>query len=213
MNPTFRVSSGLISPDHMRRMGSALKVFLWCINRQTDAAGIVMFGRPVLVSTVGSSIKLCDRSVRSHFKRLQSQGYIKLLRRPAGLVIWVLNQKKWSISDRQKVADHRKEGSAESCRSDRQKVADLSIIRHLKLTPEEEQGLIHTTQIDRPPSIPVEIRQGPTIGFTAQANLNRPCSRCGGSGASGTPWLCPSCADLLRQLQREAGYGVPEVLA
>lgn len=210
-NPTFRVSSGLIDPKHMRRMGGALKVFLWCVNRQTDPSGLVLHGRPVRAPEIGESVGCNRHTVYRYLTRLRGQGYIAIVRKAAGLVLRVLNQKKWEASDGRKAITHSPEGWSKNDHSDGRKLDHPILLPLLKLTPEEDQQQLGAQGRDGSRALPVEIRHNGGRPFSL-VRPSRPCSRCGGLGARGDPWLCPACTDFYRGLLREAGQGCPEVL-
>jgi len=129
LNPTFRVSSGLIDPKHLRRMGASLKVFLWCVDRQTDPDGSVLYGGPVKLSQIASSTGVCIRTTRTYLARLVRDGYLTVLRAAHGVRITVANQKKWRRSDRQErsdhLADHFADHLADQGPCDRQETATL----------------------------------------------------------------------------------------
>lgn len=101
MNPTFRVSSGLIEPKHLRRMGASLEVYLWCVDHQTNEAGMVMHGRVVKISRIAEAIGQSLRRTQEKLARLTRLGYLNVVRRSRGVEILILNQKKWPASDRQ----------------------------------------------------------------------------------------------------------------
>lgn len=102
MNPTFRVSSGLIDPKHKKAMGPALWVFEWCIDRQTDEEGNVMYGRSLKISRIAGAIGSSLPTARRYVSRLVKSGYLSVKRTGHGVSIRVLNQKKWRHPSDQK---------------------------------------------------------------------------------------------------------------
>ena len=103
MNPTFRVSSGLIDPKHKKAMGPALWVFEWCIDRQTDEEGNVMYGRSLKISRISDAVGIALQTGRRYVSRLVKSGYLSVNRTGRGVTIRVLNQKKWRpLSDQKR---------------------------------------------------------------------------------------------------------------
>jgi len=89
--------------DHFRKIGPALWVFLWCIDRVTDESdpsgvGLVLGGMPVKIERILADIPgATDRSVRRHLKRLVTHGFLRHKRTPYGAVLSVLNSRKFGI--------------------------------------------------------------------------------------------------------------------
>lgn len=91
------VWNGLL--EHCRRIGSAIWVFLWCIDRVTresDGKGLVLGDSPIKVERIAADLHLNERSIRRDLKRLAGR-YLEISRTPYGLRIRVLNSQKFNI--------------------------------------------------------------------------------------------------------------------
>ena len=102
----FRVYSGLLTPEHKKRIGPALWEFLWCIDRVTSESGqdgqksgIVLGGSPVSYSDVAKDLGVGKSTVKRNFERLEEEKYIDLKRTPYGHIITVNKSKKWSAKN------------------------------------------------------------------------------------------------------------------
>ncbi len=93
-NPTFRVSSGLPEKAHRKRMGDAVWLFMWLVNKQTKPDGTVLGGRPIKCFEIGAGLGYHRVTVLRHIRTLEA-GYIAVKRTPYGLVIRILHQKKF----------------------------------------------------------------------------------------------------------------------
>ena len=94
LNPTFRVSSGLPEKAHRKRMGDAVWLFMWLVNKQTKPDGTVLGGRPIKCFEIGAGLGYHRVTVLRHIRTLEA-GYIAVKRTPYGLVIRILHQKKF----------------------------------------------------------------------------------------------------------------------
>jgi hypothetical protein len=86
--------------DHRARIGPALWVFLWCLDRITEeelGVGFVLGGTVVAVDRIACELQDSDRTVRRHLQRLAKHGYIGLKRAPYGFIITVANSRKFNI--------------------------------------------------------------------------------------------------------------------
>jgi hypothetical protein len=93
--PTFRVSSGLLASKHYEQIGTAIWEFLWCLDKQTGPHGLVFGGRPVTLAQIADDLGAPERSTRRALGRLGQHRYIDVERAQRGLIIRVLNQKKF----------------------------------------------------------------------------------------------------------------------
>lgn len=109
-------SSGLFTAKHRKRMGMAIWIFGYLVDRITKEeeykgrwVGIVSGGAPVKATDIAKHLDLDEGTVRSQLERLENKGYIRRRRTPRGYVIEVLNSKKWAFwkagSDRGKTPD------------------------------------------------------------------------------------------------------------
>jgi hypothetical protein len=86
--------------DHRQKIGSAVWVFLWCIDRITleeAGVGFVLNGAAVTAGRIARELHDSERTVRRHLKILSKQGYIALNRNPYGVAISVANSCKFGI--------------------------------------------------------------------------------------------------------------------
>jgi hypothetical protein len=91
------VWNGLL--EHLRAMGMAVWLYLWCLDRITyeqDGVGHVLGGSPVKVEKIAEELGRSPRALRRDFKRLRSR-YLHLRWTPFGYVIEVLNSRKFGI--------------------------------------------------------------------------------------------------------------------
>jgi hypothetical protein len=102
---TFRVSSGLLAHEHLKAMGEALALFLWCVDRQTGPHGLILGGKPVTLAQIAERLPYSDRQLARQLARLGTHGYITVERRQRGLSIQVNNQKKFGPRHRPREAD------------------------------------------------------------------------------------------------------------
>src|SRR5690625_3657640 len=119
----FRVYSGLLTPEHQKRIGSALWTFLWMIDHITDEpesngerSGIVLYGNPVPYTKIGDDLGIGKSTVKRHCETLEKEEYIQMQITPRGNIYRVSKSKKWN-NPLEKSADngtHNKENRAES---------------------------------------------------------------------------------------------------
>lgn len=100
MNPRFRVSNGLLSPEHVACIGSALWVFLLLIDMQTSKDGEVNGGAPLRAGVIAERLGLSGRTVERSIATLRGENperreYVKAQRTPYGLVFQIANPKKF----------------------------------------------------------------------------------------------------------------------
>jgi DNA-binding transcriptional ArsR family regulator len=108
----FSVSSGLLRPEHCRRIGQSLWVFLWMIHHEHKPAGkpdgLVSEGRPVTYEDIANEIGLRARTIRYHVKALEEQGYIRSERdgtHGRGVRYFITNPVRWNLNgDHDRVA-------------------------------------------------------------------------------------------------------------
>lgn len=105
------VSNGLLTPEHKRRMGSAVWEFMWCLDKVTQidskGKGKVLGGKPVKLNEIGMGH---DNTTSRNIQKLVDEEYIETLRTPYGMVIHVLKVKKRfnKNSDSQESVIHQK---------------------------------------------------------------------------------------------------------
>jgi len=105
----FYVWNGVLEAKHRRQIGPAIWEFLWlldCITKEKDGIGKVWNGKPVNYQKIAESFEVNEKTIRSHFDRLEEKGYIERTLTPRGHSIRVLNSKKWTKSGRKEMPDH-----------------------------------------------------------------------------------------------------------
>jgi hypothetical protein len=97
------ITAGLIDGRHHKRLGAAWMLFVWIVTRQTGQGkeGIVCFGEVVTYDQIAEEMNCARGSVREWTRRLVAQKYIRLERDRRGIRIFVLNPKKFRVSNLQ----------------------------------------------------------------------------------------------------------------
>ncbi|MFK3938913.1 hypothetical protein ACI2JA_15545 [Alkalihalobacillus sp. NPDC078783] len=97
----FRIHSGLMTPEHHKRIGKAIWVFLWLIDRTTgeskdgQGSGAVLYGNPVPYRIIHDELGIPIPTIKAHCDALKKEGYITVKSTPRGNVIHVMKSKKW----------------------------------------------------------------------------------------------------------------------
>ncbi|WNN77016.1 hypothetical protein RKS58_04030 [Lysinibacillus capsici] len=98
----FPVFTGLLEPEHVEKIGSALWEFLWLISKVTkeivendETIGIVLGGRPVKNLEMSESLGYSLAKVERNISTLKKHGYITTKRTPYGNIFKVKNSKKF----------------------------------------------------------------------------------------------------------------------
>lgn len=116
----FPIYSGILEPEHYKRIGNAIWLFLWCISSTTKEIeeeetvwGIVLGGKPMKLSEIAGYFGVNDKTVSRWLNDLETNQYIEVTRAPRGLILKVRNSKKRSDrnvrsveSEQTKVSDH-----------------------------------------------------------------------------------------------------------
>ncbi|WP_366294335.1 HTH domain-containing protein [Paenibacillus sp. AN1007] len=130
----FPMYSGLLEPEHYKRIGSAIWLFLWCVSSTTSEKekegtvwGIVLGNKPIRMSDLAEQFDVSERTIRDWIKKLEDQGYIRVTRAPYGLIFTVRNSKKYQNRSEEKFqsgeGDRKKSSALED--GDRKKSSDL----------------------------------------------------------------------------------------
>lgn len=131
----FPMFSGLLEPEHYKKIGNALWLFAWCINSTTSEQeregtvwGLVFDGKPIKASELQQRFDVTDRTVRTWIKTLEQHDYIRVTRAPYGMIILVRNSKRGlKRSERNfRSLDERPEENFRSLPTDRKETSDLS---------------------------------------------------------------------------------------
>lgn len=98
MNHVFYISDGLLTPEHMGRIDSALWEFLWFISHETREEGKVLNGSPITVRRIAEELGESRRTAIRHLDRLEAEGYITRVREHSGAIYSyrIANSKKWA---------------------------------------------------------------------------------------------------------------------
>jgi hypothetical protein len=149
---------GLLTAEHRDRIGPALWEFSWAVLRTTKEVerdgrcwGLVWGGAPVKIERIAAECGGNPRTVRRNLARLRDAGYLTLKVAPYGLIISVVNSRKWAAvppGGRPKMADlGRPEtpGGRPKMARGRPKTADLikrvSETKSAEKKPDLRQGL------------------------------------------------------------------------
>lgn len=92
------VWNGLL--EHCPRMGTAVWVFLWCLDKITSEAngvGLLLGGKPIKIESIAEDLGLIYRTVQRHIAKLATLKYLKVTRTPYGLRFEVPNSLKFGI--------------------------------------------------------------------------------------------------------------------
>jgi DNA-binding MarR family transcriptional regulator len=94
--------SGLLEPEHYKRIGSAIWLFLWCVSSTTAEKekegtvwGIVLGNKPLQLPELAEKFGVSDKTVSRWLNSLEEHQYIKVTRAPRGLILSVKNSKKY----------------------------------------------------------------------------------------------------------------------
>lgn len=99
----FAIWSGLLTPEHVQKIGPALWEFLWLVDKTTEEYededgvqwGKVFGGKPIKAEEAGASLGRSRDTTLEMWRRLEFGGYIRRKRTPYGFIIEVRNSKKW----------------------------------------------------------------------------------------------------------------------
>ena len=97
----FSTYSGLLTPEHYKKVGNAIWLFLWCISSTTTEKekdgivwGIVKGNQPHKLSDLSEIFEVNEKTVRRWLDVLEQHEYIRITRAPYGLVLTVKNSKR-----------------------------------------------------------------------------------------------------------------------
>lgn len=99
-NPFY---SGLLTPEHYKKMRGAIWTFFWCVDRTTNEYedenevrwGKVLGNKPVTYQEIAKSLGIHWRTIQDHINRLKEGGYIRIRQHPRGLNIEIRNSRKF----------------------------------------------------------------------------------------------------------------------
>jgi hypothetical protein len=116
------VTAGLLDGRHHERLGAAWILFLWCCCRQTGQGeeGIVCRGAVITYADIAEEINCKRGTVREWMARLVEQSYVRVERDRRGIRVFVLNPKKFRVSEVQHSTPNVSVGTRHSRVSERQ---------------------------------------------------------------------------------------------
>lgn len=104
------VWNGILEPKHRERIGPAIWLFLYFIDRTTkerpnkhnpdEIQGWVYGKMPLTLKRMSSETGLPERTISAHLLRLECHDYIRTVRAPHGLIILVQKSGKWLKSEK-----------------------------------------------------------------------------------------------------------------
>ena len=84
--------NGILDGKHVERIGPALWLYCWLIDKQTKKDGRVLGGRPITSQEIMKDLGVTQDRIVDWTKRLE--GYVETKRTPRGLIFTVKNPKK-----------------------------------------------------------------------------------------------------------------------
>lgn len=148
MNNYFiTVSNGIYSPDHYKKIGPSLWLFIWYLDKVTiitkDQEGIVLGGKPIKARDYAKIIGVSEKTFFRDNKRLEDQGYIKTTRTPYGFVVKVKKCKKFfSKKDNTVPGDQTKVSSLSPS-------PEIETRQKCPVSPEEKEGTKNKAKTER----------------------------------------------------------------
>lgn len=99
---SFPVYSGILTPEHRKKIGTALWEFIWCISKTTkevivegESQGLILGGKPIKLSEIAQEIGGDKSTISRNLEKLEKEGYISITRAPYGFIIKIRKSKKW----------------------------------------------------------------------------------------------------------------------
>lgn len=90
--------TNLLEPKHIKKIGSAIWEFLWCLDKMTsiseDGIGKVLGGKPIKWREIKKEIGKEESTISENMTRLSKEGYINLKRTPYGNIVTINKAKK-----------------------------------------------------------------------------------------------------------------------
>jgi hypothetical protein len=149
----FPMYSGLLEPEHYKKIGSAIWLFLWCISSTTKEFedegtvwGAVLGGKPMKLSGISVYFGVNDKTVSRWLDILEQHRYIRVTRAARGLILSVRNSKKWMDknvlsheSEQTKMSDHEA--------SDKTNMSDQSSSEQTNMSDHEQKSASDRTKM------------------------------------------------------------------
>lgn len=112
----FTMYSGLLEPEHYKKIGNAIWLFLWFVSTTTSekteegsVRGIVLGGRPIALPELAERFGIDAKTISRWVKSLETNGYIQTKRAPRGIIFTVQNSKKFRKRSDKNVPSERSE--------------------------------------------------------------------------------------------------------
>ncbi len=87
------VKNDLLDPKHIKGMGAAVWLYMWCIDKMTsideDGIGKILGGKPIKFEEVGDELGISIRTYRRWISILEKHEYINTKVAPYGLIVTV----------------------------------------------------------------------------------------------------------------------------
>jgi predicted transcriptional regulator len=95
------ITNTILEDKHFQAMGSALWLFIWCIDKMTkidsEGNGKVLGGKPITYEEIKQVFNISRATYKRWMKALKDAGYISTIRTPNGVQIIVHKAKKGYI--------------------------------------------------------------------------------------------------------------------
>jgi DNA-binding transcriptional ArsR family regulator len=130
MKPSYNIGAknGLLEQKHFDKLGTALWLYLWFLDKQPKDTDKVLGGQPITYEMFALEFgKVSRRTYTYWLKAIVDGGYVTTLRTPRGSVVTINKPKKWS--DAQKVAQQKSDAQdvAQRKHSDAQKMTHQNV--------------------------------------------------------------------------------------
>lgn len=94
----IEVTNNLLDPNHRARIGTAIWEFLWCLDKITmideEGIGWLLGKGKIKRADLCAEIGIAERHVSNNLRKLEREGYLKLIRKSDGFIIGVCKAKK-----------------------------------------------------------------------------------------------------------------------
>lgn len=154
----FPMYSGLLEPEHYKKIGSAVWLFLWCVSSTTKEVerdgvnwGIVLGNKPLKKKDIAPVFGVSEKTVERWINDLEEYGYIKTTRAPHGLIFSVKNSKKYLNKKDKNVASTKSDTTDMSVQSvsDKTNMSDQSDSDATYLSKRSDKSVASNKDITR----------------------------------------------------------------
>jgi DNA-binding transcriptional regulator YhcF (GntR family) len=151
----FNTYSGLLEPQHYKRIGSAIWLFLWCISSTTKEVekegitwGIVLGNKPLKLPELAAVFDVNEKTIRRWVESLEEHEYIRIIRAPYGIILSVKNSKKFKERLDKNVQSDRGETKVSNPeRTDMSTLSDKNVQSNKDIT----EDIINTNNTNKDP--------------------------------------------------------------